>query len=792
MAVDNVVDALQEAIDIKEDIRTAIIGKEVAVPADTPFAEYPNKVNAIKGILQTKTITPTAAGGTVTPDSGYDGFSSVTLPEEVNLIPANISRGTSIYGVVGTADTATFDIEKFFARTLTDLTLGVPTIGSYMFYQNTTLQSFTDTSLTDLGQYAFYNCSGLRSFTAGTSYKTIAPYTFYSCGALATFDMSNIESIGTYGLYNCSRVANIGRLHTSDVGSYGCYYLSNSASNGFVYDPTEPAAIGDYGFQYAKITEVAGEIKSIGNYGLANLGSTFTTISAEFNGTIGSYGLANNQYVKTVDFSNSNITNLGTYAMYYLGWNRSGYSSDPHMELDFRKSTFSTVDQYAMAYIRYANIYLPSKVSQINAYAFQSCQYVNIYMQGAAPVLSSTSAFSSASNYKIYAPWTNLASYQNGTNWSSLSSNLIGYAAAGSFEAGATLPEYNAEGYAVTWYSDEAKTTQVTTCPAGSPMLYCSIGSTKVKQVITVAIDGPITLDITDASGSAVDYSYGFILCAAGDVYNINATTLDGYTCYIKVDGTKITTFPYQLTVGASDVSIAGTAYDPTSVNPDFAEATWRQLKTAVETGVATSLYADSIGATREITLTNGQTIHLRLSNNTADMYELADGSGTTGFVLEFVELLNTTYPMNQTNTNVGGWSASYMKNTVMPLIFDMLPDDLKDVIATIKRKTCYSGNDGTLVESEDTLFLPTERNVFSSRNYSRVEEWNASTRWQYYAQNDTNTARIKYLNGSASTWWLCSVRDGSTNNFCSTNSSGNAYITNAYINRGVGPSLCL
>lgn len=792
MAVDTVADALQEAITIKEQIRTAIIGKEVAVPADTPFEDYPDKIDLIKGILQTKNITPTAAGGDVLPDTGYDGFSKVTLPAEANLIPANISEGVSIFGVTGTAQTATFDIAAFFARTLTALSLGIPTIGDYAFYQNSALQTFTDTALATLGQHAFDGCTALSSFIASAALSVLKAYAFNGCTALATFDLSKIEAIMENALYNCTRVNNIGVLTASEIGNYGCYLLASNAT-AFEYEPDNPAVIGSYGLQYAKISAIRGEIKTVGDYGLANLPSVFTTFAGKFSGAIGSYGFANNQYLKNVDFSTSVITSLGMYAFYYLGWGRANVSTDPYMELDFRASKFSTVDQYSFGYIRYANIYLPSAVSQINAYAFYGCQNVKIFMQGAAPALASTSVFQNMSNYKIYAPWTNIVSYTTGTNWSSLTSNIVGYAPANTFTASDPLPGYNAEGYALTWYSDEAKTTQVTTCPVGSPILYCVPGATKEKQVITIVNSGPIVLAVTK-NGTPVDTSFGFILCESGETYSINASTSEqGYTYYIKVDGVKVTQFPYALTVGSSDIAINGTAYDPTAVNPDFNEASWRELKTAVETGVATTLYANDVGKTKEVTLKNGQTVHLRLSNNTADLAELADGTGTTGFGFDFAECYGAaTYQWNTTNTNVGGWNASYMRNTVMPIILAQLPDEVQEVIATVKRKSVYSGTDGTLVESEDKLFCLFEREIFASRSYSRQEEWNANTRWQYYAQNDTNAARIKQRNGSATNWYEGSLQENSTKGVCCVNSNGSPDGNFANSDRGVAPAFFL
>ena len=790
MSVTTIKNKLQQAQQIKAQIRTVAATKDIDFPEDTPFAQYPAYIATIKGHLEEKEFTPTAAGGEIPITTGYDGFKKVTLPAEPNLNPEKIAKDVSIFGVVGEAEIPEFNMINFFAGTLQNLIINSATsFRDYCFYQYKTLKTIQAANLESIGSTAMRELTALTTVNA-PKLKTIGVYALYGCTALSSITLALVETIGSYALYNCKAVTGLEKLIAKKVDSYGCYYLGSNGT-GFDYEPAAAAALGTYAFQYAKVKTVVGPFSQIDSYAFQYCNS-LVTVHPQLNGLLGSYGFGNCPYVNDIDLSGCNITSLGTYAFYCLGASRTT-PAENRLTLDFRGSSFKTVDQYSIggtssAKLQYVDIYLPDTVTTVNANAFAYGDNIEVYFQTLEPpTLSATTCFSGATNYKIFIPYRAMHAYTSKMNWTALTANIIGYAPGGTFEAGATLPTCDDAGYALTWYSDAAKTEEVTTVTDAAAALYCAVGE-KIAYVISAGAIEHAYFTVTDNEENTYTGTIIHVPVSATSVI-IDIVLDEDYSYVAKIGGQKVT-FPYSADISA-DIEITCMVYTG-GMNPDFATATWAEIQIVSLAGMTADLYGNQVGTTRTITLKNGKTMTLRLANATNDMYQLSDGSGTTGLVMEFVDLWADTKYMNSSSTNSGGWNNSYMRKTVMPLILEQLPDDLAAVLATVNIKGCNSGTSGTINTSADKLFLPAEREIFASRSYSRTEEWNVLQRWQWYAQHDTAANRIKKRSGSASVWWLRSPYSGNSILFVHVYSSGIASYTTATYSYGVAPGFCI
>lgn len=333
--------------------------------------------------------------------------------------------------------------------------------------------------------------------------------------------------------------------------------------------------------------------------------------------------------------------------------------------------------------------------------------------------------------------------------------------------------------------------------------LYCIVGAEKLAYEIKSVTTIDCTVVITDG---VKNYSVGDKVLK-NTVLTITGTpATEGYVPYMfKVndqDFTSGNTFTMD-----SDLSITAIYYDGQNIpaNPVFNENSWAIIREAFRSGLAATLWA--VGDTKEVELNDGNTYHIRIADMQDGRYNLADGSGSTKGVLEFVECLPNSYAINPSSVTdngssaytAGGWAKCYMKNTVLDTtVWGLLPDDMRNAISEIALNE-YSYTGASPRVSNNKLFLPAETEIFASGHYSAEGSQTGCVkydRWDVYASittSDSSTCveRQKYRLGQTSTtwWWLRSPQSGNSYSFCVVNGIGN--YSNYYADYTSGVSPC-
>ena len=222
----------------------------------------------------------------------------------------------------------------------------------------------------------------------------------------------------------------------------------------------------------------------------------------------------------------------------------------------------------------------------------------------------------------------------------------------------------------------------------------------------------------------------------------------------------------------------------PFVVGATLEATTWDNIATVSKFGQAANYW--KVGDKKNITV-NGVTYQAQIIGFDHDTLTSADGSRTkAGITFQLVDCMNTTYPMNSSNTNVNGWRGSAMRTSTMATLLNQLSTDLKNVLKFVNKVSSVGNSSSGLETTSDKLFLLSEIEIFGSTQYSYPGE---GKQYEYYVAGNST---IKKVNGSAYSWWGRSPRSGDTSIFCIVNTNGTATNTSASYSRGVSFGFCV
>ena len=165
---------------------------------------------------------------------------------------------------------------------------------------------------------------------------------------------------------------------------------------------------------------------------------------------------------------------------------------------------------------------------------------------------------------------------------------------------------------------------------------------------------------------------------------------------------------------------------------------------------------------------------------------DLSDGTGKAPLTFQMHDCYDTTYQMNSSNTNAGGWRDCQMRTQTMPALKALLPAEVQAGIRAVNKLTSAGNQSPSIVTTSDELFLLSEIEIFGSTTYSFAGE---GLQYDYYKAGNS---KVKNRAGSADFWLERSSFSQNTSDFCDVHRTGSAFWHGAYNRLCVAFSFCL
>lgn len=196
-------------------------------------------------------------------------------------------------------------------------------------------------------------------------------------------------------------------------------------------------------------------------------------------------------------------------------------------------------------------------------------------------------------------------------------------------------------------------------------------------------------------------------------------------------------------------------------------------------TNTTSTVYIDFGNVHRKVSIGDQVTLSLNGTNyafdvigfnhdtlTTATAYGTNTATSKAGMTLQMHDLFATTYSMNSSNTNSGGWKNSAMRTSTMATMKGYLPSAWQSIIKPVNKVSGTGGGSSSGTETvSDSCFLLAEIEIFGSTSNS------VSGEGSQYAYYKAGNSMMKNNGGYPSGWWERSPYFRNSAHFCQVGS---------------------